>query len=242
MSTRPWITGCPQWHQPVNRDLTGRHASKSGASPPNTQTSWPAESFFPSPVFVSGASTYDLNTNLLHWSTQDTSLLYVLTWLPSQQSIKFNQPITLTYQSSGDRSFISIAIDFFYSFIIQQQFLWQLLFLTCTTPPFQLIQKLRNSSQERMPGVAALTSGSPILPKEIQERVFCLPPSTISSISAVSWGLAERAKWASLWVLTATWNWFIRAGFFTYWYSYLLGVEMWILSEMTNEIHTATWV
>lgn len=106
--------------------------------------------------------------------------------------------------------------------------------LTCTTPPFQLIQKLRNSSQERMPGVEALTRGSPILPMEIQERVFCLPPSTISSISALSWGLAERAKWASLWVFTATWNWIILAGFFTYWYSYLLGVEMWILSDNTN--------
>ncbi|TNN43527.1 hypothetical protein EYF80_046281 [Liparis tanakae] len=80
----------------------------------------------------------------------------------------------------------------------------------------KLIQKLRNSSQERMPGVAAPISGSPILPKEIQERVFCRPPSTISSISALSWGLAERAKWASLWVFTATWNWFILAGFFTY--------------------------
>lgn len=111
------------------------------------------------------------------------------------------------------------------------QFLY---YLTCTMPPFQLIQKLRNSSQERMPGVATLTRGSPILPREIQERVFCLPPSTISSISALSWGLAERAKWASLWVFTATWNWLILAGFFTYWYSYLLGVEMWIRSKNRN--------
>lgn len=114
-------------------------------------------------------------------------------------------------------------------------------YLTCTLPPFQLIQKLRNSSQERMPGVAALTRGSPILPTEIQERVFCLPPSTISSISTLSWGLAERAKWASLWVLTATWNWFILAGFFTYWYSYLLGVEMWILSENGNNNYFHTF-
>lgn len=103
------------------------------------------------------------------------------------------------------------------------------------TPPFQLIQKLRNSSQERIPGVAALINGSPILPKEIQERVFCLPPSTISIISALSCGEADRAKWASLCVFTATWKRFIRAGFFTYWYSYLLGVEMWILSGNANE-------
>lgn len=57
---------------------------------------------------------------------------------------------------------------------------------TWTTLPLQLIQKLRNSSQERMPGVAALTRGSPIFPTEIQERVFCLPPRTISIISALS--------------------------------------------------------
>lgn len=112
--------------------------------------------------------------------------------------------------------------------------LWFLSLLTCTTPPFQLIQKLRNSSQDRIPGVGTLTRGSPILPAEIQERVFCLPPSTISSISTLSWGLAERAKWASLCVFTATRNWFILLGFFTYWYSYLLGVEIWILSEKWN--------
>lgn len=88
--------------------------------------------------------------------------------------------------------------------------------------------------------MAALTSGSPILPTEIQERVFCLPPSTISSISALSLGLADRAKWASLWVLTATWNWVIRAGFLTYWYSYLLGVEMWILSADDDSTRALT--
>lgn len=107
---------------------------------------------------------------------------------------------------------------------------------TWTTPPFQLIQKLRNSSQESIPGVEALTRGSPIFPMEIQERVFCLPPSTISNISALSWGLADRAKWASLCVFTATWNWFILAGFFTYWYSYLFGVDMWILSDWKKKI------
>lgn len=112
-----------------------------------------------------------------------------------------------------------------------------LYFLTCITPPFQLIQKLRNSSQERIPGVEALTSGSPILPIEIQDRVFCLPPSTISIISALSCGLGEMAKCASLCVFTATWNWFILAGFFTYWYSYLFGVEMWILSKEIKGVH-----
>lgn len=125
---------------------------------------------------------------------------------------RFIQKLAHWSLGTGDGSCISEGSD-----VVLQYFLLQCLYyLTCTMPPFQLIQKLRNSSQERMPGVVALTRGSPILPMEIQERVFCLPPSTISSISALSWGLAERAKWASLWVLTATWNWFILAGFFTY--------------------------
>lgn len=170
---------------------------------------------------------------------QDISSFYVLICSPAQQSINFCKSTTLNQYiyssnhwslSTGEGSCVSKALDIL--IYMEQHFLPQFFYVcTCTTPPFQLIQKLRNSSQERRPGVEALTSGSPILPKEIQERVFCLPPSTISSISALSWGLAERAKWALLWVFTATWNWFILAGFFTYWYSYLLGVEMWILSE-----------
>lgn len=239
-STRPWITECPQWHQPVN--LTGRHASKCGASSPNTQTLWPAESFSLSPLGVR-ASTHDTHKSVALvgvgyffriYAKPISILIQTLTHC-SLSTGEVRTHCSFKYQNYSISFYISCcifkALDIFLIYIVEESFSYR---LTCTAPPFQLIQKLRNSSQERIPGVAALTSGSPILPKEIQERVFCRPPSTISSISALSCGLAERAKWASLWVFTATWNWFILAGFFTYWYSYLLGVEMWILSDNEN--------
>lgn len=108
-------------------------------------------------------------------------------------------------------------------------------FSTWITPFFQLIQKLRNSSQERMPGVSLLATGSPILLMEIQVLVFCCPPMTISVISAMSWGPEDRARWASLWAFTAMSKWLIWAGFCMYWYSYLLGVEMWIFSSQKSK-------
>lgn len=94
------------------------------------------------------------------------------------------------------------------------------------TPWAQLIQKLRNSSHERMPIVSELTTGSPILLVEIQVLEFWCPPMTISVISAMSWGAEDKAMWALLWALMATSKRIMWAGFCTYWYSYLLGVEM----------------
>lgn len=79
--------------------------------------------------------------------------------------------------------------------------------------------------------MCVLATGSPILLVEIQDLVFWCPPRTISIMPVVSWGPGDKATRASLWAHTATSKWVTCSSRCTYRNSYLLGVEMWTLSE-----------